>query len=81
MYRGKGPKTVSFAPNTKFVPVKMYGSPKTKLNPIPEGIAVNPFNHTLDRKDNVQKKLFLGSRKTSIKLKSECACRSILLER
>lgn len=47
----KSYKTVSFGPETKFVPVRMYGSIRCKLNPIPENIPVNPFNHTFDRKD------------------------------
>ncbi|HOJ11735.1 MAG TPA: IS1182 family transposase [Clostridiales bacterium] len=47
----KSYKTVSFGPETIFVPVKMYGSIRCKLNPIPENIPVNPFNHTFDRKD------------------------------
>ena len=44
-------KTVSFGPNTEIVPVRMYGSPGIKLNPIPEGAVINPYNHTLDRMD------------------------------
>lgn len=47
----KSYKTVSFGPETRFVPVRMYGSVRCKLNPIPENIPVNPFNHTFDRKD------------------------------
>lgn len=78
---GKSPNTVNLDPNTKFVPVKMYGNPNLKLNPIPKEDAVNPFNHTLVRKDYVPKKLFSGLGKISIRLKSECACLSIPLER
>ncbi|MHB8062478.1 MAG: MobV family relaxase [Ruminiclostridium sp.] len=47
----KNHKTVSFGPETKYVPVRMYGSPRLKLNPIPVNILPNPFNHTFDRKD------------------------------
>ncbi len=47
----KAHKTVSFGPETKFVPVRMYGSARCNLNPIPENILPNPFNHTFDRKD------------------------------
>lgn len=66
---GKNPKTVSFGPDTKFVPVKMYGSPKCKLNPIPENIPINPFNHTLDRKDTVAKKVVLRIKEDIDKIK------------
>lgn len=45
------PKEVSFGPETQYVPVRMYGNTKHRLNPIPAGIPINPFNHTLDRKD------------------------------
>lgn len=47
----KSYKTVSFGPETRFVPVRMYGSVRCKLTPIPEDIPANPFNHTFDRKD------------------------------
>lgn len=49
-------KTVSFGPNTKIVPVRMYGKPGQKLNRIPEGAVINPYNHTLDRKDYAKSK-------------------------
>lgn len=55
----KNHKTVSFGPETKFVPVKMFGSSKCRLNPIPEHIPLNPYNHTLDRKDYITKKVVL----------------------
>ena len=45
------PKEVSFGPNTKYVPVRMYGHTTHKLNPIPTDVPLNPFNHTLDRGD------------------------------
>lgn len=56
---GKSPKTVSFGPKTKYVPVRMYGSPSIKLNPVPADIPLNPFNHTLDRKDYIPRKVVL----------------------
>lgn len=49
-------KTVSFGPETRIVPVKMYGSIRCRLNTIPDDIPINPFNHTLDRKDYAPKK-------------------------
>lgn len=49
-------KTVSFGPNTKIVPVRMYVKPGQKLNRIPEGAVINPYNHTLDRKDYAKTK-------------------------
>ena len=45
------PKEVSFGPETRYVPVRMYGNTKHKLNHIPADIPINSFNHTLDRKD------------------------------
>ncbi|MEL7608809.1 MAG: transposase, partial [Bacillota bacterium] len=38
-------KEVSFGPDTKYVPVRMYGSPQQKLNPLPEGATLyNSFD-------------------------------------
>ncbi len=65
----KGPKTVSFGPTTKYVPVCMYGSPSCKLNPIPDNIPVNPFNHTLDRKDKPKIKVVLRIKEDIPKIK------------
>ncbi|HOV25688.1 IS1182 family transposase [Acetivibrio straminisolvens] len=66
----KGYKTVSFGPNTKYVPVRMYGSPSCKLNPIPDNIPMNPFNHTLDRKDySPPKKIVLKIKEDIQKIK------------
>lgn len=62
-------KTVSFGPGTKYVPVRMYGSVKCRLNPIPENIPPNPFNHTLDRKDYAPKKVVLRIKEDIHKLK------------
>jgi len=66
-----GPDTkVSFGPDTKFVPVRMYGSPGIKLNPIPEGAVINPYNHTLDRKDYAKtKQVILRIKEDTAKLK------------
>jgi transposase len=66
---GKNAKTVSFGPDTKYIPVRMYGSPKCKLNPIPENLPINPFNHTLDRKDFVTKKVVLRIKEDIDKIK------------
>ncbi|MFZ5986345.1 MAG: transposase [Bacillota bacterium] len=65
----KNHKTVSFGPHTKFVPVRMYGSPKFKLNQIPADIPLNPFNHTLDRKDQPKRKVILRIKEDIHKLK------------
>jgi transposase len=56
-------KTVSFGPSTKYIPVRMYGNIKGRLNPIPEDIPINPFNHTLDRRDYTTKKVVLRIKK------------------
>ncbi len=63
-------KTVSFGPATKYVPVRMYGDSEYELNPIPEGIPPNPFNHTLDRTDySKQKKVVLKIKEDKLKMK------------
>ena len=66
---GKNPKTVSFGPETKYVPVRMYGSPSIKLNPVPADIPLNPFNHTLDRKDYIPRKVVLRIKEDIPKIK------------
>ncbi len=67
---GKGFKTVSFGPYTSYVAVRMYGDGRYKLNPIPEGVPLNPFNHTLDRKDyDKPKKVMLKINPDSQKFK------------
>lgn len=66
---GRNPKTVSFGPDTKYVPVRMYGSPKQNLNPIPADIPKNPFNHTLDRNDYKTKKVVLRIKEDISKIK------------
>jgi len=62
-------KSVSFWPHIKFVPVRVYGNVKQKLNPIPENIPINPFNHTLDRKDHAKTEVILSIKKDIYKLK------------
>jgi hypothetical protein len=47
----------------------MYGSVSSKLNLIPENIPLNPFNHTLDRKDHSTKKVVLRIKKDIHKMK------------
>ena len=66
---GKSPKTVSFGPETIYVPVRMYGSPSIKLNPVPADIPLNPFNHTLDRKDYIPRKVVLRIKEDIPKIK------------
>ncbi|WP_024832867.1 hypothetical protein [Ruminiclostridium josui] len=58
-----------FGPDTKYVPVRMYGSPKIKLNSVPADIPLNPFNHTLDRKDYIKKKVVLRIKEDIPKIK------------
>jgi len=65
----KSHKTVSFGPNTKYVAVRMFGSAKCILNPIPTDVFQNTFNHSLDRKDYIQKKVVLSVREDKPKLK------------
>lgn len=66
----KSHKTVSFGPETKYVPVMMFGNIRCKLTPIPENIPANPFNHTFDRKDySPAKKVVLRIREDIPKIK------------
>jgi len=66
----KSHKTVSFGPETKYVPVRMYGSIRCELTHIPENIPINPFNHTFDRKDySPAKKVVLRIKEDIPKLK------------
>jgi transposase len=62
-------KSVSFGPGTRYVPARVYGNTKQQLNPIPENIPINPFNHTLDRKDHAKTKVILRIKKDIHKLK------------
>ena len=65
----KNHKTVSFGPHTKYVPVRMYGSIRHNLNPIPVDIPPNPYNHSLDRDDHVKKKVVLRIKEDKEKIK------------
>ena len=61
----KGRKEVSFGPDTKYVPVRMYGRPGKKLNQLPEGITLyNSFN----RKDKHKKQVILRIKEDAGKL-------------
>ena len=59
---GKTFKTVSFGPNTRVVPVIMYGSSQYPLQPIPPNLPVSSYNHTLDRQDLAKRKIQLRIR-------------------
>lgn len=54
---GKNLKKVSIGPNTRVVPVMMYGDSQFPPQPIPPDLPISPFNHTLDRPDLVKKKV------------------------
>jgi transposase len=56
---GKTHKTVSFGPNTRVIPVIMYGESRFQLQHIPQDLPMSPFNHTLDRNDLPKKKVQL----------------------
>lgn len=71
----RNPKEVSFGPETKYVSVRMDGDTRCKLNPIPENIPLNSFNHTLDRKDYVTKKVVLRI-KEDVRKQKERMCLS-----
>jgi transposase len=58
-------KEVSFGPDTRYVPTKMYGKVTRPLNPIPADIPMNPFNTTLDRKD------YTASKKVILRIKND----------
>ncbi len=47
----------------------MYGSVRHKLNPIPDDIPPNPYNHTLCRSDHPKKKVVLRIKEDKEKLK------------
>lgn len=64
-------KTVIFGLDTKYIPVRMYGSVKCRLNPIPENIQSNPFKHTLDRRDYTPKKVVLRIKENPSNLKEQ----------
>jgi transposase len=56
---GKNLKKVSIGPNTRVVPVMMYGNSKYPPQPIPHNLPVSSFNHSLDRPDMVKNKVQL----------------------
>jgi transposase len=62
-------KTVSFSQGTKYVPVRMYGSTRQKLNSIPQGEVPNPGNHSIFRKDQAKKKIVIHITEDKEKLK------------
>ena len=65
----KNHKTVSFGADTRYVPVRMFGSIKHNLKRIPDDIPPNPYNHSLDRKDGVKKKVVLRIKEDKDKIK------------
>jgi len=63
-------KTVSFGPDTKVVPVRMYGSIHSPLTQMPENLKPSPNNHTFDRSDYAPpRKVVLRIREDIHKLK------------
>jgi len=65
----KDPKTVSFGPNTKYVPVKIFGSAKFTLNSIPKDILQNTPYNSFNRKDEIKKKVVLRIKEDVHKIK------------
>jgi transposase len=72
---GKNPKTVAFGPNTKYVPVKMYGNIKCELNQKPEDIYQNTPYNSFNRKDEIKKKVVVKIKEDVSKIK-ERMCHS-----
>lgn len=69
----RNPKEVSFGPETRYVPVRMYGNTTHRLNPIPADFPIHPFNHSLDRKDYAASaKVVLRIKRDINKMKIEC---------
>jgi len=62
---GKGHKTVSFGPEAKYVPVRMYGGSGKKLNPLPGNARL--YN-SFERKDKPQKQVILRIKEDSEKI-------------
>jgi transposase len=62
-------KTVSFGPNTRVVPVMMYGNSQFPPRPIPPDLPVSSFNHSLDRGDLAKRKVQLRIRSAETILK------------
>ncbi len=66
---GKNHKEVSFGPDTKYVPVKMYGNYKHKLLKIPKDIIQRTPYNSFNRKDEIHKKVVLTIKHDKEKLK------------
>lgn len=56
---GSSHKTVSFGPNTVYVPVKMFGSATHPLQPIPQDVVQHTNYNNFHRKNEVKKKVVL----------------------
>jgi len=65
----KNPKEVSFGPNTKYVPVKMYGTINNILQEIPKNIIQSSQYNSLNRKDHIKRKVVLKIKKDKEKMK------------
>jgi transposase len=66
---GRTYKTVSFGPNTKYVPAKMFGSSFYRLNEIPIDIVqTTPYN-SFDRRDEMNEKVILRIKEDIHKMK------------
>lgn len=63
-------KTVSFGPETILVPVRMYGSTVHPPQSIPPNMAMNAYNHTLDRHDKPKRKVQLRIRSETSQIKA-----------
>ena len=66
---GKNHKEVSFGPDTKYVPVKMYGNSKHELLKIPKDIIQKTPYNSFNRKDEIHKKVVLTIKRDKEKLK------------
>lgn len=56
---GRNPKTVSFGPNTRIVPVRMYGASRYQARPLPEDF---PLYNSFYRKDKVPRTVLMTIR-------------------
>jgi len=63
-------KVASFGPETTVVPVRMYGNSTFPLQQIPPELAVNPNNHTLDRRNKTKKKVQIQICSDTAKIKA-----------
>lgn len=66
---GKTYKTVSFGPNNKYVPVKMFCSIHYKLNEIPTDVLQDTPYNSFDRKDEINQKIVLRIKEDVSKMK------------